>query len=124
MTRSNWLSDTDLTTVQQATAGLTPGTYGVGVHRARRRWQAVWWIAKSIFKRPSADMHLIYAETPAEGQVFIAVTGNAPNSPRNAAALCALMQTAPYLLAEVQARRHPISAVTVPKHPPEAPGMA
>lgn len=124
MKRNEWLNAADLTTVRQAVQHITPGVYGAGVHRARWRGQAVWWIAKSIFKRPAADMHLVYADTPDQGLVLIAVTGNAPNSENNATAICALLQAAPYLLNEVHARRHPISPVTVPKHPPEAPGMA
>lgn len=124
MQRNEWLSDAAVAQLLKGVAGMTPGVYGWGVHRARWRWQAVWWIATSIFKRPSVDMFLVYADHPQEGRTFIAVTGNGPRAEANAAALCTLVRAAPYLLAEIQARRHPISAVTVPKHPPEARGHA
>lgn len=101
-----YLSDNDLAFAQELLKELTPGDYDLGRSGTMTHAEALAWFAGCLEASPRTDLFGVFSD-PADSadSRLIALTGNGPNSERNAHAICNLLRLAPYLVAELVERR-------------------
>lgn len=100
------LSDDNLTLADQLLAELTPGDYDLGRSGTATHEEAIAWFTRCLVASENTDLFGVFSDTAdAPDSRLIALTGNGPNSERNARAICNLLRMFPYLLAEVRSLR-------------------
>jgi hypothetical protein len=100
------LSDDNLALVQQWLADLTPGEYELGRSGTATHEDAIAWFTRCLVGSEQTDLFGVFSHPASNPESrLIALTGNGPNSERNAVAICNLLRALPYLVAELVEHR-------------------
>lgn len=89
------LTHRELSQLETYLQAMTPRPYAVAVSPTVTHDEAIAWVAGSIRQNPATEMHAVM---DGAGDLVVAVTGNGPTSPANAAGLMVVLTHAPTLL--------------------------